>query len=281
MNLSELRKLIPFYAANTLGPKEKKAVEKELVRSKELGKELKFWQQAQHTAISNSKYLGQGHLTPEAIVDYAEGKIESNQTKISMEKHFQQCAECQQELDIIKQTYPAPQPARVKKTGLIEILSGFTKKIKVGYAIPIAAIAIVLAIIIISDLSGPRLHYAALVLEYRQQVRGGTPTELPTVVYEAGLTSVRTTIFVPHSGIQATRYALSLLSPSGILTQLPDTLNPSAYTNELDTLGATLSGNLFVNEGSYQVIVHEILPATVEGLTPEEYRYPFVVSALR
>ncbi|MCZ6776951.1 MAG: hypothetical protein O7D34_10895 [Ignavibacteria bacterium] len=65
------------------------------------------------------------------------------------------------------------------------------------------------------------------------------------------------------------------------MTQLPDTLNPSAYANELDTLAATLSGDLFVNEGSYQVIVHEILPPTVEGLTPEEYRYLFVVSASR
>jgi hypothetical protein len=256
-------------------------VERDLANSEELKKELKFWRQAQHTAISSSKYLGQGHLTPEVIVDYAEGKIESNQTKISMENHFQQYADCRQELDMIKQTYPAPQPARASRSNLIDLVSRFTKPIKIGYAVPIAAITIVLAIVILSDLSGPPVHYATLLLEYHQQIRGGTPTELPTVMYEAGLASVHTTIFVPHSGIQATRYALSLLSPSGVLTQLADTLNPSAYTNELDTLGATLSGKFFVNEGSYQVIVPEILPPTVEGLTPEEYRYSFVISASR
>jgi len=281
MTVSHLLKLIPFYSAKTLDAEEKKAIDEELPKSRELQEELKFWQRAAHATRSSVEFLRHGHPSPEEIVDYVEENIRNIQTRSTAEKHFQECDNCRQELEIIKETYPIPQASRKKESSIIASVLQYLKPIKPAYAIPAVAVIVICTIIVVSEFSGPTDKHAALTLQYEPQVRDpNAKRELPTLNVEDNITAVDLTIMVPAS-VDSTRYALSLISPSGIGTLLPDTLQPSSYHQAFDTLNVVLTRDHFIDKGNYQLIATEVLTPTAIslGLTPTPYRCPFIVSS--
>src|SRR5438093_233113 len=122
MESSELSKLIPLYVAGSLSEPERQAVEEALVASAELRTELAFWKQAQYVTSSYDP----NHPSAEAIVKYAEGKL-IGADRLAFEAHLNQCADCRQELEVIRETYPAEESTIEERayTGEVSVLELF------------------------------------------------------------------------------------------------------------------------------------------------------------
>jgi anti-sigma factor RsiW len=65
MNIDELKELLPFFVAGTLDPGERKQVEEALGTSKELRKDLKFWQRTKIVVEARALQAAASHRKPE------------------------------------------------------------------------------------------------------------------------------------------------------------------------------------------------------------------------
>src|SRR5258708_28743846 len=115
MTHEELLRLIPLYVADTLDPREKEAVEREIPHSRELQEELAFWRRARQATVSYAEYLQQGHPTADQLVDYVELSQAGQQSHL-IHKHLKECKSCRMELELISKSYPANPASHLSPT---------------------------------------------------------------------------------------------------------------------------------------------------------------------
>jgi hypothetical protein len=290
MEISELSKLISLYVTGSLTEQERRTVEEALAGSDELRKEIEFWKLAQHPARSYDPT----HLSAEAIVSYAEGRI-MGQERIALETHLQQCADCQHDLEIIRETYPTEEsivdegryPAEVR---VPELFKEFFKTLKTVYPIPAAVLIVLCVLVLVLPLSHRKQNVPSvavqtpptqtraveLFLEYSTQLRSSGTLQLPTLRIPTDTVRVTIVLSVPRS-LDSVRYRIEVISPLGAAATVRDLVKPLPSGDGLDHLSVDMSSEFFQTEGEYRVRATEQLPVGV-GLTPESHQYPFVVS---
>ena len=85
-----------------------------------------------------------GHLSPETIVDFVEG---TTRNRPSVERHLASCSECREDVETLRRLSPMPAPTPVGPS-LIDRLAGFFTIPRLGYALAIVAVVILLVNVI-------------------------------------------------------------------------------------------------------------------------------------
>lgn len=290
MDITELKKLIPFYVAGSLDPEERSMVEKALRESNELQTELEFWTHARAAVGRHVRFRQEGHLSPEQILSLIELDLhEEPETSYAILNHLQKCDSCSQQVEIIRSTYPTTHVDRTPGDTRIEapraharILS--VKQSKVAYIVAIAAVIIIACMIFFSNTTNNHKPqnaspvYANLFLSYASQLRGGEITESPVLLLDHNATHIVLTISLPAASSDSIRYAVSVVSPSGEVVVNSQLVIPSRFNETLDTLRVVIHRQQLASlEGEFQILVTEVLPPAQNDLTPETYEYQFRV----
>lgn len=290
MEISEVSKLIPLYVAGSLTEQERRTVEEGLAGSDELRKELEFWKKAQHPARSYDPT----HPSAETIVDYVEGRMASPE-RVAFEAHLQACTECQHDLEIIRETYPAKESIfdegrYAAEVRVPELFREFLETLKTVYPIPAAVLIVLCVLVIVLPLSNRKQNVPSvpvqtppaqtraveLFLEYSQQLRSSGKLQLPTLRIPTDTVRMTIVLSVPHS-LDSVRYRIEVISPFGVAATVRDSVKPLPSGEGLDRLTVDISSEFFQTEGEFRVRTTEQLPTGV-SLTPESHQYPFVVS---
>ncbi len=276
MTEEELLKLIPFYAAGTLETEEKIEVEQELSRSKKLQEELAFWRNARRATISYVEYLREGHPTAEALADYAERAFNGHRSQL-IDEHLALCHNCKQEFEIISQTF---EPSRIPGIKSIEtdsrerFFASLYRFMKPVYIVPAMAVLVVLFLLLRPK---PESENNGTILPYQQMLRG---TEHPQQLHFS-LTqyaaSVDLTILIPHNSIPSVNYALFVRAPNRMIKQHPGAFS-IAKGPQFDSLKASVAREFFPEDGLYEITVKELLPDSLQDITPAEYTYTLTIS---
>lgn len=291
MDLSELRKLLPFYVAGTLSETEKRAVGKALSESAELRDELKFWRKAQLPARAYSV----AHPSAKEILDYVEGRSTESE-RGTFERHVQACFDCQNEIALIRETYPKAlhqeQRSGIRSLGIREMLKEFSRSLKNRYVVSFAVVTAVFCAALVYFFWGreetvPSIaqrpptqvqRRVELLLEYSPQVRSYQQDQQPRL-NPSGFDFVECAIYVPRS-IESVRYSVSLISPLGVTTKFSDSPKPLHHNESLDMIHISIETSYFSEQGEYRLVATEQLPS-FSGLTPESHVYSFVVASPR
>jgi hypothetical protein len=283
MNIDELKNLLPDYIAGRLPASERKNVEDALPHLPELQKELEFWKRLKAATLAEAKYLAEGHLTPEQIVEYVDGADLT--TKLAYEKHLQSCNACRKELEVVRRALAEDEPKVVR--GGESWGERLAKYLRPVYAIPIAlALAIYLLIkpppppspnykvaLPPLDTTGSQLvtpmtskGIAYVLLRPRLGVRsassGGERESL--LHYDPSKHMVALSLIVQHSAITE-GYRVMIASPSGSRLQVSDTATALVRGAE-DTVHASVAMSLFEHEeGRWTIRLEEILKPEARG----------------
>lgn len=147
MKPSDLEKLIPFYLSGKLPPDENHEVGEGLKTSGTLREDLHFWSRVKSIFQVQRKFDRAGHLPPEQVVDYAEGIIVDRRLLKQIEAHLRECSHCRDDLAILKETYEHHEPIRGASPSFIDMLVSHLASYRFRYAIPVAAVIVVLVIV--------------------------------------------------------------------------------------------------------------------------------------
>lgn len=285
MEISEIKKLIPFYVAGTLDEVERKLVENALKESKELQKEVEFWLKAQAIVEYHSQFYQEGHLTPEQIVIAAESGIKSIQTAHpDLIRHLQECEHCRHDVEMIKSTYPVEETVSIPKKHQEYLRTGYVGRFKFADVFAAAAVILIIVTFFFTDFnkqkipSIPQEHYANLILSYNQSTRGDASTEIPILALDSNTTRINIVVYVPHSEIDSLRYAVAISLPSGADITISNELLPSRFDSTFDTIRFEVGREFFKTVPTkYRLTLSEILPPSKSYLTPESYIFTFCV----
>ena len=135
---------IPAYLAGTLSDPEKADLERELAASPELRAELALWKRMRMLARLDAWREQAGHVSPETIVEFVEG---TTRNRASVERHLASCSECREDVETLRRISPMPAPTPVGPS-LIDRLAGFFTIPRLGYALAIVAVVILLVNVI-------------------------------------------------------------------------------------------------------------------------------------
>ncbi len=273
MELEEIRRLIPFYTANSLSPGEKLEVDAALKGSQALRDELVFWKKARLTARVHAEHLAQGHLSSEQVVDYAERAVSDPKLRSSIEAHLQSCKECREEYEMIRQTMPGPELAAPT---ILEKARQYITSFKPIYALPVAAALIAGVVLFRSFDSQDNASdtTAMVVLPYRPQMRSESES-LPVVAVNPSVMHLQFIVCIPHDSIATTRYTATLTTPEGQKFTQPQALS-KIVAPLMDSLKLNLNATLLSSDGSYTLDLAEIpssLPPGTMPFPPEPYRF--------
>jgi hypothetical protein len=282
MNIDELKDFLPDYVAGRLTASERKKVEDALPQSPELQKELEFWKQLKAATLAEKRYLAEGHLTPEQIVEYVDGAELT--TKLAYEKHLQVCDACRNELEVARRAFAEDELGVVRNGESWTQL--FAKYLRPAYVIPVAlALTIYLLIKPLPpspnskvalpplDTTGSQLvtsmtskGIAYILLRPRIGVRsassGGERESL--LHYDTSKHMVTLSLIVQHSAITQ-GYRVTIASPSGSRLQVSDTATALVRGAE-DTVNASVAMSLFKHEeGRWTIRLEEILKPEARG----------------
>jgi len=147
MKLTDLEKLIPFYLSGKLPPDENHEVAEGLKTSGTLREDLHFWNRVKSIFRIQREFYRAGHLPPEQVVDYAEGAIADRRLLKQVEAHLMECSHCRDDLSILKETYEHHAPVRGASRSFIDMLVSHLPSFRFRYAIPVAAVIVVLVIV--------------------------------------------------------------------------------------------------------------------------------------
>lgn len=282
MDINELKKLIPFYIAKTLDEKEKEKVEAGLKKFPELKSDLDFWIQAREATLIYVHINQTGHLSAEQIVNYVEEEYEGNLPALQkVEAHLNDCADCRNDVEIIRDTYSA-----ISATSDIKPIKYTVKHLpwyRSIYTYTAVAIIIIGTILLLpkketelENIGQQEIVYADITLPYKPLTRKASPINIPEIILDSAVTHIRLTVYIPHTIIDSLSYNAILVSPTQVETRIEDTYFPLSFDENIDTIQVSILRNNFHEiPGTYNLIIKENLPTSISELTPQSYIYTF------
>jgi anti-sigma factor RsiW len=295
MTNEELRQLLPFYVAGTLGPEERERVDEALKSSEELREDLQFWLHAQHAILSQTAHTAAGHLGAQSMVDCVEGILPEPQRSL-VRAHLQTCRECSEEYQLVEESLAGKTaPSTSGSSRLFDII----KSVRLVYAVPTFA-AMIVAVILYFNSSERSAHQpsvpdsshsavaaiarsidesAPLWLTYQSDMRSTSRKSIPTLSLGERVKRVNVFIAIPHSQLSDIRYHVEVGLEEERPNILLDSLRRFAAGTAYDTLHIALPRNIIPQPGdTLNLMIKEILSPSMD-LTPEEYRFYVLIAA--
>ena len=275
----DIHRLVPLYVSGSLPAEDKSRLEAELVHSRELRDEVEFWKYTLAAVKTHQSQTGEAHLPPENLLGFLEGSLPQD-VLAKVREHLSSCSECTTDLQIIQELHrevslesTEDKQTRTKQTALLPN----SRSWRIGYLV--AAAAALVVFIFLQDFDSSRDPEIAkrFDLFYSTDLRSpDVEKEIPSLRLKEFGTLVEFRIRIPQSGLDGVSYSVRLLSPFGPETLVADSLIAVGGDERFDILVATVdTGMLTISESPYEIIVNEILPASFDDLTPEQYRYRF------
>jgi hypothetical protein len=290
MEIEEVKKLIPFYSAKTLSPKERAEVQEALKNSPELRDELAFCREARLATKAQAAYLAEGHLATEQIVDYAERAMTDPLLRTKAEAHFQSCTNCKEEYDIVMKTFPAPVPIPIVQPTILERVQEFFAAFKPLYVVPVAAMLVASFFLWrYFDTRNGGENIAGIItgsgdinfiLDSQSYVRGRDSNVLPVLELTDGAKKLHLTLTILPDTLTATRYTVSLVGAQGTV-KLPGSFPKTrGGIEQADSVKMSIDLTAVkLAPGNYTLYATEdlsSLPPGYKALPAEPYRFRVV-----
>jgi hypothetical protein len=275
METSELLDLIPLYITGRVSDDQKKAIENELPRSKELRAELAFWRSAQVAAKSAMATSAEGHLRSEQIVDYARRAVLNHTEVLEIQRHLQACASCREDYEIVEPAFAdkvIPIPQRPILERFRKILQGMLRP---AYTVSALAAMILCVIVFRVRLFGPGDDQLSFTLQYQLQDRSSNSGEIPALTLDKHAAVIHMSVPVPHAAIQPMHYSLILSSPDARETSLVEGLAWSQGSSLFDTAKVVVPRSVLHRAGTYTLLATIAYTPTSQAF---EYSYRFNVA---
>ncbi|MBI5470831.1 MAG: hypothetical protein HY961_00655 [Ignavibacteriae bacterium] len=291
MDIESIRRLLPFYAANSLDPHERAEVERAVHDSDELRKELEFWRQAKHAIAFQREFEAEAHLSTAQIVDYAAHTVHSADERIHIENHLQSCTSCKKEFDTAQQL----QLQNALQARRVHVASLYFRWPQIAFAFAVLVLAIAIYIYRPDKSAPPTItqkhpdssasaaptsptrKIVRLTLAYSTITRNPQAREGRTQIFRLPVDAdtIEFVIPVEHSAISVGYEAGLFMSGQRILS---DRLGqPFVSQGGIDTLLLKVPRRRVERTGTYAVAVKEILQSNQSALEPERYRYEFTI----
>jgi hypothetical protein len=283
MNTNDIKCLLPFYLAKKLSDEEASLVESELKESKELQDALRILKNIQHVANTHGSFQRQGHLTPQEILDYVEKRMTKSDIGLA-DQHLQQCEYCAEVCHVMRETYIQVSPPIGKTTNQSQAFAGkiahqqfqYFKSHYVAFAGTILSIVLIVSFLIWR--STPLVESSvSLTMRYHEITRGIDTSNYPSLIVPANLSSIQLHLSFPTSGIDSTRYSVTVIDPSRLTTKFPGLVFPIHENSGMDSLDIIIEGKYLNREGGYDLNIAEEFQKPLIDIEPKVYDFHFNV----
>jgi hypothetical protein len=261
MEKEEIRQLLPFYAAGTLSPEERRLVAQELEGAHDLQLELEFWQLTREAIVARARFAAEGHPSASELEEYESWTLKDAKRRQQIENHLRACNMCWEAYDLLKEI---PDGEHYRPT-LLEKARKVLASIRMAYAVPALATMLVAAILMYREFTpSDEERTAYIALEYTLKTRDQSAGTLPVLTLTDKTQEIVVTIAVPHNHEMKARYNIALQQEGESLAQLAASLPPFFRGLPDDSMRVTVRKQRFEGRhGMHELFISED-PASID-----------------
>lgn len=262
------------YLRRELKPEEQRRFEEDLSRDAELRAELEDIRSLS-AGLEIIDQLESGHISSGILATFAAAPDSvDDDTKSKIRAHLEECVECNEELDLCRESQKAAKEIRVKSTdsvwdrllNIIAVRAAVSAGASVIAFRPAFAAAAALLLVVIGYFAGGGLVPSSGISAFELvpgSVRGVEPENILTLAHDDML--VRLEFMLPV--LEGNTYDFELYDSSHRLIQ-------TKPGNQADKVFAWEVPAAYLQAGNYEVVVSE---RGSDGIAEEQYRIPFRV----